>query len=88
MERCVGVMGEFEIELDGVERESVGPFGPDEFKVSFRVTRDGNAFEVAVWIDVGETTTSDLLRLAMHNLHLDLVQLAEQTKAWSRMAPE
>ena len=75
-------MGEFEIELDEIERERDTPFDPEAYKVSFTVERDGRAFRIAVWIEVGTVPTTDLIRHAMGEMHGVLKQLAEQTAAW------
>ena len=74
-------IGEFEIGLLEIERED-SPFDPETYKVIFEITREGNTWPAAVWIQVGAVPTADLIRVAMSLLHMTLKQLAAQTEAW------
>ena len=76
------VDGPFEIELDEIEREDPEPFGPEQYRISFRVRRELESFVVPVWIEVGSVPTADLIRVAMHDLNGVLAQLTAETAAW------
>ena len=75
-------MGDFEIGLLEIERDSDSPFDPETYKVVFEISRDGRSWNAAVWIEVGSVPTVDLIRTAMSMLHITLQQLATQTEAW------
>ena len=69
------------IEFKTVERKAPTPAHGDAFCVNFVAWDDYRRFTIPVWVYDGECRPSDVVRVAMHRLHLDLQDLAKQTES-------
>ncbi|NEU13563.1 hypothetical protein G3T14_15695 [Methylobacterium sp. BTF04] len=72
----------FDVELDGIER-TLGPaLGDTAYDVMFDCMRASTIVHITVSLNAEAVTTTEIVPLAMSELHRAFAALADQTKAW------
>lgn len=71
----------FRFQLASVERRPWKPGYVDSYLVTFRFERESQIVDVPIWVWDGETKVSDVVRVAMHRLHLVLAGLSSSTES-------
>ncbi len=77
----------FEVEFASAERKAPSPGYTDAYPVTFRAKRGFQNFTIPVWVGRDTCRPSDIIRVAMHRLHLDLLELVEGTRSL-HLSPE
>lgn len=72
----------FEIRLEGMERELNVELGGETLEVEFSVSRSEVHGHVTISMGAETVTTTEIVPLAMSDLHRAFATLADQTKGW------
>ncbi|MCJ2127991.1 hypothetical protein [Methylobacterium sp. E-045] len=73
----------FEIQLESIDRELDVDLGGETLEIEFAFSRTGCRGHVRVSIEADSVTTTEIVPVAMSDLHRAFAALAEQTKGWA-----